>query len=171
MSEPVRSSVKQNATETIAAFLKASDFTFETVKDGLFVVELPGEQKLRTNVSVLVGEHSVSVNAFVMRAPDENRARVHQWLLEHNPKLFGITYALDQHGDIYVTGRLPLSAVTPETLDRIFGSIHLACDGNFNLLVSMGFAESIKREWAWRVSRGEPLANLQAFTDLIGSDV
>lgn len=171
MSESVRGSAKQNATDTITSFLKTSAFSFENVKEDLFIVEIPGEQKLRTNVSLLVGEHSLSVNAFVMRAPDENQARVHHWLLEHNPKLFGVTYALDQHGDIYVTGRLPLTAVTPESLDRIFGSIHLACDGNFNLLVSMGFTESIKREWAWRVSRGEPLANLQAFTDLIGNDV
>jgi hypothetical protein len=31
----------------------------------------------------------------------------------------------------------------------------------------LGFASSIKREWDWRVSRGESLANLKPFEHLI----
>ncbi len=41
-------------------------------RPGEFVVQLPGERKLRTAVSVLVGDHSLSVSAFVVRNPDEN---------------------------------------------------------------------------------------------------
>ena len=33
----------------------------------------------------------------------------------------------------------------------------------FNAALAIGFASSIRREWAWRVKRGESLANLQAF--------
>jgi hypothetical protein len=33
--------------------------------------------------------------------------------------------------------------------------------------LEIGFAGSIKREWDWRVSRGESLANLQAFKHLV----
>jgi len=162
--------IRAGANASVKKFLESSEFPFETIDDHLFVTEMPGEQKLKTNVSLLLGQHSLSINAFVMRAPEENTNEVHRWLLEHNRKLFGVSYALDHLGDIYVTGRLPLAAVSNESLDQIFGSIHVACDDNFNVLVAMGFAESIKREWAWRVSRGEPLANLRAFTDLIGAD-
>ena len=162
--------IRAEANASVNNFLTSNEFPFEKIDDHLFVAEIPGEQKLKTNVSLLMGEHSLSINAFVMRAPEENASAVHKWLLEHNRKLFGVSYALDHLGDIYVTGRLPLPAVSAESLDQVFGSIHVACDDNFNLLVAMGFAESIKREWAWRVSRGEPLANLRAFTDLIGAD-
>ena len=31
------------------------------------------------------------------------------------------------------------------------------------LPLELGFGSSIRREWAWRVKRGESLANLQAF--------
>ncbi|MBJ7352847.1 MAG: YbjN domain-containing protein, partial [Rhodococcus sp.] len=54
-------------------------------------------------------------------------------------------------------------------LDRIFGQTLEAADGDFNVLLELGFAESIKREWAWRVSRGESLANLKAFEHLVAS--
>ena len=56
----------------------------------VFTVTLPGEHKLRTTCSLVVGPHSVSVNAFVSRHPDENVAGVHRWLLERNRRLFGL---------------------------------------------------------------------------------
>ncbi|MGI8416765.1 MAG: YbjN domain-containing protein, partial [Nakamurella sp.] len=31
------------------------------------------------------------------------------------------------------------------------------------------FADAIRREWAWRTSRGESVKNLEAFQHLIGS--
>ena len=36
-------------------------------------------------------------------------------------------------------------------------------DENFDTALEIGFASSIRREWAWRAKRGESLANLQAF--------
>ena len=41
-----------------------------------------------------------------------------------------------------------------------------AADGDFNTLLELGFASSIRREYAWRTSRGESVANLQAFAHL-----
>jgi hypothetical protein len=40
-------------------------------------------------------------------------------------------------------------------------------DSSFNPLLELGFSSAIRREWAWRVSRGESLANLKAFEHLI----
>jgi hypothetical protein len=40
-------------------------------------------------------------------------------------------------------------------------------DSSFNLLLELGFANAIRREWAWRLTRGESLANLEAFAHLI----
>ena len=42
-----------------------------------------------------------------------------------------------------------------------------AADGAFNELLALGFLESMKKEWAWRVSRGESTRNLQAFAHLL----
>ncbi|WP_193763450.1 YbjN domain-containing protein, partial [Mycobacterium avium] len=48
------------------------------------VVELPGERKLKTNTILSVGEHSVRVEAFVCRKPDENHEGVYRFLLKRN---------------------------------------------------------------------------------------
>jgi hypothetical protein len=133
---------------------------------GTFVVNLPGEKKLKTTVSFVVGAHSLSVNAFVCRRPDENHEAVNRWLLERNTRLYGVAFALDHLGDVYLSGRLPLHAVTAEEVDRLLGSVLAASDSSFNTILEMGFAGAIRKEWAWRTSRGEPTWNLQAFRHL-----
>ena len=60
-----------------------------------------------------------------------------------------------------------MSAVTEQELDRVIGAVLQYSDSSFNPLLELGFSSAIRREWAWRVSRGESLANLEAFAHLI----
>ncbi|MFD6328054.1 YbjN domain-containing protein [Streptomyces niveus] len=143
-----------------------SGLEWESPEPGSFVVTLPGTRKLSTTCSLRVGRHSLSVNAFVVRHPDENEGAVHRWLLERNLKLYGVAYAVDRLGDIYLSGRLPLSAVGEDELDRLLGTVLEEADGSFNTLLELGFASAIRKEYAWRVSRGESTRNLDAFTHL-----
>ncbi|ORV50222.1 histidine kinase [Mycolicibacter engbaekii] len=131
------------------------------------IVELPGERKLKTNTILSVGEHSVRVEAFVCRNPDENHAGVYRYLLKRNRRLYGVAYTLDNVGDIYLVGRMSLSSVTAEEIDRVLGQVLEAVDFDFNTLLELGFATSIQKEWEWRVSTGQSLKNLRAFEHLI----
>ncbi|GAB6901064.1 type III secretion system chaperone family protein [Kineosporia succinea] len=134
---------------------------------GEFVVELPGEAKLKTGVSLLVTDRALSVSAFVMRRPDENHEAFYRWMLQRNVRLPGIAFALDQLGDVYLTGRIPLPGVTPDTIDDLLGALLTASDGSFNDLLALGFLTSMRREWAWRTDRGESTRNLEAFRHLL----
>ncbi|AGK78932.1 YbjN domain-containing protein [Streptomyces microflavus] len=155
------------AAQVIEATLNEAGLAWESPAPGNFVVTLPGTRKLSTTCSLIVGKHSLSLNAFVVRHPDENEAEVHRWLLERNLRLFGLSYAIDSLGDVYLAGKLPLSVVTPEELDRLLGTVLEAADESFNTLLELGFASSIRKEYAWRVSRGESTRNLDAFSHLI----
>ncbi|MFF2023992.1 YbjN domain-containing protein [Streptomyces sp. NPDC058171] len=154
------------AAVIIERVLTESGIEWESPEPGTYVAKLPGTRKLFTTVSLIVGEHTLSLNAFVVRHPDENAERVYRWVLERNLKLYGVAFALDPLGDVYLVGRLPLDAVTPAEVDRVLGSVLEASDGAFNTLLELGFATSIRREYAWRVSRGESTRNLDAFTHL-----
>ncbi|MFC9622643.1 YbjN domain-containing protein [Streptomyces sp. NPDC056930] len=163
--EAVTTQVAQVA-QVIEATLRDAELEWESPEPGSYVVKLPGTRKLSTTCSLRVGKHSLSLNAFVVRHPDENDAAVHRWLLERNLRLFGVSYAIDQLGDIYLVGKLPLSVVTPQELDRLLGTVLEAADGSFNTLLELGFASAIRKEYEWRVSRGESTRNLDAFTHL-----
>ncbi|WP_438292567.1 YbjN domain-containing protein [Streptomyces sp. HUAS TT7] len=154
--------------QVIETALKDAELSWESPEPGTYVVTLPGTRKLSTTCSLRVGAHALSVNAFVVRHPDENEPAVHRWLLERNLRLYGVSYAVDRLGDVYLAGKVPLASVTPEELDRLLGVVLEEADGAFNTLLELGFASAIRREYAWRVSRGESTRNLDAFGHLTG---
>lgn len=135
-----------------------------------FFVKLPGTHKLFTNCWLIVGQHGLLVEAFVCRQPDENHQEFYAFLLRRNTKTFAVSFALDKAGDVYLVGRLPLASVTPSEVDTILGSVLQYSDETFDVLLELGFASSIRREWAWREKRGESTANLQAFARFAAPD-
>jgi hypothetical protein len=145
--------------------LRDGDLVHEHPGPGRWLVDLPGTQKLKTVCGLIVGEHALRVEAFVCRQPDENREQLWTYLLQHNARTYGVSYSIDRVGDVYLTGRLPHAAVSPEELDRILGAVLTYSDEHFNTMLEIGFGSSIKREWDWRVKRGESLRNLEAFAD------
>ena len=156
----------RSTAQVVEGFLKDAELEWESPEPGTYVVQLPGTRKLRTTLSLIIGRHSLSLNAFVIRHPDENESGVHRWLLERNLKLYGVSYAVDRLGDVYVTAKLPLAAVTADEIDRLLGQTLEAADGSFNTLLELGFASAIRKEYEWRVARGESTRNLDAFTHL-----
>ena len=152
---------------TIEEFLHSHDLESERKDLNTFLVTLPGEKKLQPHCALIVGDHSLSINAFVIRKPDDNEAAVHAWCLAKNASLYGIAFAINELGDIFLVGRLPISAVSDREIDRLLGAVLQVSDSSFNPLLEIGFANAIRREWAWRVSRGESLNNLEAFKHLV----
>jgi len=163
-------SARDEAAAAVREYLTASDVEWESSGDHQFVVVLPGERKQRTTTSISVGHHFVTVQAFVARHPDENAGELYRWLLERNRRTYAVSYCVDQLGDVYLSGRLPLHAVTADELDRVLGSVLDNADGSFNTILEIGFESAIRREWSWRLSRGEPTGNLHAFRHLADPD-
>lgn len=151
----------------VQSTLDSAGLKYDRQGDGRYLVTLPGTKKLQTNCWLIAREHAFAVEAFVCRRPDEAHEEVYRFLLRRNAKLYGVHYTVDALGDIYLVGKLGLDCVTENELDKVLGQVLEAADGDFNTLLEIGFATSIKREWDWRVSRGEPLANLQAFKHLV----
>ena len=54
-------------------------------------------------------------------------------------------FSVDEAGDVYLVGRLPLHAVTAEEVDRILGSVLQYADESFDRLLEIGFAGSIQK--------------------------
>lgn len=161
---------RQRALDALVEALREAELEWEHMTPTSLMVELPGERKLKTPCRFDVGRHSLAVHAFCCRQPDENHEVVYRWLLERNMKMFGVGFALDGVGDIYLDGRLPLEAVSSATVDRLLGAVLEHADGSFNTILELGFADSIRKEWVWRVSHGESIRNLEAFRGPLALD-
>jgi hypothetical protein len=160
------STARASATRAVDSALIDTQLPVERTDEHTFIVTLEGAHKLRTTVSLVIGDHALSINAFVARRPDENAEAVYRWLLERNRRMYAVAFCIDHLGDIYLSGRISLEAVTPEEVDRILGCVAEYSDGSFNTILELGFATAIRREWKWRVDRGEPTGNLEAFRHL-----
>ena len=154
----------------IEAALAELGLGYENPRPGAYLVKLEGQHKLATMTWLIVGEHSLGVEAFFCRQPDENHEAFYRFLLERNGRMNGVHFTLDPVGDVYLTGRLPLSAVSADDIDRLLGCVLSYADDIFDQALMIGFASAIKKEYAWRVKRGESLANLRAFGRLTGAD-
>ena len=135
--------------------------------DDAFLVTLPGQRRHRTLVWLVVGAHDILIESFVCRAPDEHRGNVYRFLLQRNAKLRTVAYALDADGDIHLVGRLSRAGISASEIDTILGVVLATSDEDFNQILERGFTSAIRREWAWRTSRGESVRNLEAFRHLI----
>jgi hypothetical protein len=155
----------------VTAYLTEAGIEWELgARKGEYVLTLPGEKKLRTVVSLVVREQTTSVSAFVIRGPDENHEAFYRHLLRRNLRMPGLAYAIDTSGDVYVKGEVPTAAVDAAYLDQLLGVVLYAADMPFNELLTIGFLSSMRKEWAWRRSRGESTRNLDAFRHLLEHD-
>jgi Putative bacterial sensory transduction regulator len=143
--------------------LRSLGLEFESPQPGACLVALRGEHKLATMTWLIAGTHSLHVEAFFCRQPDENHAKFYRFLLERGGRMYGVHFALDPAGDVYLVGRLPLAAIAPEEIDRLLGCVLTYSDETFDQALMLGFASAIRKEYAWRVKRGESLANLRPF--------
>ena len=156
--------------DTIAGALDEAELAYDSPGDGQFFVTLPGTHKLATHCWLVAGRHALLVEAFVCRKPDENVEEFHRFLLRRNARLYAVAFSVDEAGDVYLVGRLPLHAVTADEVDRLLGSVLQYADESFDRLLEIGFAGSIRREWQWRQKNGMPTANLQAFARFADPD-
>lgn len=162
--------IRDAALATVVAALGAAELDFTSPRPGVFAFDLPGDRKLSTPCQLVVGDHALAVHAFVCRNPDENHEGVYRWLLSRNLRLYGVAFAIDRNGDIYLDGRLSLAAVTEAEIDRLLGALLSYADESFNAILELGFASSIRKEWEWRRSRGESTRNLEAFRGWLERD-
>ncbi|MEP6562073.1 MAG: YbjN domain-containing protein, partial [Nakamurella sp.] len=98
---------------------------------------------------------------------DDSAEQVYRYLLQRNARLRSVAYALDAVGDIHLVGRLGRVGLTADEIDTVLGVVLETSDADFNPILERGFAAAIRREWAWRTSRGDSVKNLLAFRHLI----
>lgn len=166
---PSADSTGAAACRAVEAALAELGLAVESPQPGAYLVRLEGQHKLATMTWLIVGTHSLHVEAFFCRQPDENHAAFYRFLLERGARMYGVHFALDPVGDVYLVGRLPLEAITTAEVDRVLGCVLSYSDETFDQALMIGFASAIRKEYAWRVKRGESLANLQAFGRLTAS--
>src|SRR5690606_21236520 len=134
----------------IESALAAAELSYERPRPGAFLVKLPGQHKLATMTWLILGDQALNIEAFFCRKPDENHAEFYRWLLRKNGSMYGVHFALDEIGDVYLVGRLPIDAVSPEEIDRLLGCVLAFPAESVGRACERGLVPSLRRGWVRR---------------------
>jgi Putative bacterial sensory transduction regulator len=152
---PEPDEVRAAAVAAVAAFLADADLDAEELGDGRWFLRLAGERKLGIGVHLAVGDRTLRVESFFMRAPEEQQERLYRDLLLRQATSYVLRFTLDEAGDLFLVGQIPLRAITADEIDRIVGTVLDVADAAYLPAVETGFASSIAAEKAWRARLAE----------------
>lgn len=137
----------------IDSYLRDREIRHERPSGSGWVLQLKGEKKHSITVILALRERTLALESFFMRRPAENHAEVYGMFLRANMRTYGIRFALDDMGDVFIVTRLPLQAITEDELDRLLGAVLTTSDEMFMPAIEVGFASYLARDLAWRAAQ------------------
>ncbi len=105
---------------------------------------LRGVRRPSTVVWLIAGPQSVTVEAFVLHVTADctDPAPLHRLLLSRNLRLRDVHFALDEVGDVFLTGSLPHSAIEPDTVDRVLGEVVALLEADQDAMVRAAYGDA-----------------------------
>lgn len=139
--------------EIIERYLGDRDIRYERPSDSDWALQLRGEKKHSITVLMALRERTLALESFFMRRPAENHAELYAMLLRTNMRTYGIHFAIDDIGDVFIVARIALGSITEDELDRLLGAVLTAADEMFMPAIEVGFASYLARDMAWRAAQ------------------
>ena len=102
-------------------------------------VRLLGEDKDVWTAWWTLDQRMFRYETFLMPSPEENRATFFEHLLVRNRELTGMSLEIGEEEAVFLTGSLPVRAVTEAELDRILGSMWAYVERIFRPALRIGF--------------------------------
>lgn len=102
-------------------------------------VRLQGEEKSVFTVWLLIGQHTLHHETFMMPAPIENHAEFYAHLLRRNHSLRGVAFTIGAEDAIFLEGRTPLEGLDFEVLDEVIGTHFEAVERYYRPAMRIGW--------------------------------
>ena len=92
-----------------------------------------------TTVWFDVGQRTLGVEAYVLPSPPSGREEVFRYCLSRNAGARRVHFSLDRHGDLVLTGRVPIGHLDGHEMELLLGEIYQLVELTFRRLVAVGF--------------------------------
>jgi hypothetical protein len=108
-------------------------------------LRLKGEEKEFVTVWLTLRQRTLRHEAQFMPAPETNVEATWLYLLKRNADLMGMAFALGDEDAVYLVGRVPVSRVDDDELDRIVGASLAYTDECFPTAMTLGYEGRYRR--------------------------
>lgn len=144
------------ARRRLLAALDAAGLEVSEVGEDRFMLMLSGEWKRTIPVLLDLDDRTLKVTSLFSGVPDEGHEQVYRLLLQRNQRSGPVHFALDDEGEVILTGTLPLSALDEPAVDELLGRVLALSDETFNVVLRLGFRGYLDAEQRWRAKAGLP---------------
>lgn len=103
-------------------------------------VRMVGEEKTVSTVWFTLGQRQLHCECHFMPAPEENEARLYEYLLRRNRELVGLRFAIGVEDAVFLVAELPAPTVTEAEIDRLLGSFYAYSERWFRPCMRIGYA-------------------------------
>lgn len=148
--------MREEVAGRLRAALTAAGLEVTPVDERRFMSMLSGDWKRTIPVLFELGDRTLKVTSLFTGAPDEGHATVYRILLQRNQHPGLVHFALDDEGDVIITGAVPYVALDERGVDELLGSVLRLADETFNQVLRVGFAGYLAAEQRWRERAGLP---------------
>lgn len=102
-------------------------------------IRVAGDEKSVFTIWLLIGQHTLHHETFVMPAPIENQGEFYAHLLHRNHQLRGLAFTIGAEDAIFLEGRTPLVHLDHDGLDEILGMHFEAVERCFRSAMRIGW--------------------------------
>jgi len=148
--------VIDDARTTLLAALAAAGVEVDEAGEDRWMTMLSGQFKRTIPVLLDLDDRTLKVTSLFSGVPDEGHEAVYRILLQRNQRARSVHFALDDEGDLILTGVIPLAALDARLVDELLGEVLTLADETFNQVLRAGFATYLAAEQRWRASVGMP---------------
>jgi hypothetical protein len=147
---------RDRARGAVLTALADADLEVSAVGEDRWLTMLSGDWKRTIPLLLHLDERSLKLTSLLAGVPDEGHADVYRILLQRNQRPLPVHFALDDEGDLILTGAVPLEAVDADRIDEVLGAVLTLSDETFNQVLRAGFAGYLEVEQRWRAKVGLP---------------
>ena len=148
--------MREEVAERLRASLAAAELEVTPVDERRLMTMLSGEWKRTIPVLLDLDDRTLKLTSLFSGVPDEGHEQVYRLLLQRNQRSGPVHFALDDEGEVVLTGTLPLAALDERTVDELLGRVLELSDETFNAVLRLGFAGYLEAEQRWRAKAGLP---------------
>ena len=102
-------------------------------------VRMVGEEKAVSTVWFTLGQRHLHCECHFMPAPEENEAKLYEYLLRRNRELAGLHFAIGVEDAVFLVAEVPSRAVTEAEIDRLLGSFFASTERWFRPCMRIGY--------------------------------
>ena len=108
-------------------------------------VRMVGEDKAVSTVWFTLGQRQLHCECHFMPAPEENEARLYEYLLRRNREMNGLRFAIGVEDAVFLVAELPAHTVTEAEIDRLLGSFYAYSERWFRPSMRIGYQTRFKK--------------------------